>query len=31
MKPGTVTIAGNPAKDMAPGTYNNILKQAGLK
>jgi predicted RNA binding protein YcfA (HicA-like mRNA interferase family) len=31
VKAGTVTIAGNPGKDMAPGTYNNILKQAGVK
>jgi predicted RNA binding protein YcfA (HicA-like mRNA interferase family) len=31
VKPGTVTIAGKPGHDMAPGTYNNILKQAGLK
>jgi predicted RNA binding protein YcfA (HicA-like mRNA interferase family) len=30
-KTGTVTIAGHPTSDMAPGTYNNILKQAGLK
>ena len=31
MKPGKVTIAGHPSVDMAKGTYNNILKQAGLK
>jgi len=30
-KPGVVTIAGHPSDDMAAGTYNNILKQAGLK
>jgi predicted RNA binding protein YcfA (HicA-like mRNA interferase family) len=30
-KTGTVTVAGKPSQDMAPGTYNNILKQAGLK
>ena len=30
-KPGKVTIAGHPAADMDKGTYNNILKQAGLK
>jgi predicted RNA binding protein YcfA (HicA-like mRNA interferase family) len=30
-KPGTVTVAGHPGQDMAPGTCNNILKQAGLK
>ena len=30
-KPGRVTIAGKPNDDLAPGTYNSILKQAGLK
>ena len=30
-KPGTVTIAGHPGHDMAPGTLNSVLKQAGLK
>jgi predicted RNA binding protein YcfA (HicA-like mRNA interferase family) len=30
-KPGKVTISGKLGADMAPGTYNNILKQAGLK
>jgi predicted RNA binding protein YcfA (HicA-like mRNA interferase family) len=30
-KPGVVTVPGTPAKDMAVGTLNNILKQAGLK
>ncbi|MCE5279218.1 MAG: type II toxin-antitoxin system HicA family toxin [Planctomycetaceae bacterium] len=30
-KPGRVTIAGKPSEDLAPGTYNSILKQAGLK
>jgi predicted RNA binding protein YcfA (HicA-like mRNA interferase family) len=30
-KPGLVTVPGNPGKDMAVGTLNNILKQAGLK
>jgi predicted RNA binding protein YcfA (HicA-like mRNA interferase family) len=30
-KPGRVTIAGNPSDDIAPGTLNSILKQAGLK
>jgi predicted RNA binding protein YcfA (HicA-like mRNA interferase family) len=30
-KPGRVTIAGLPADDLAPGTYNSILKQAGPK
>ena len=30
-KTGRVTIAGKPSDDLAPGTYNSILKQAGLK
>jgi predicted RNA binding protein YcfA (HicA-like mRNA interferase family) len=30
-KPGRVTIAGHPGDDLAPGTLNSILKQAGLK
>ena len=30
-KAGRVTIAGHPSDDLAPGTYNSILKQAGLK
>jgi len=30
-KNGRVTIAGHPSDDLAPGTYNSILKQAGLK
>jgi predicted RNA binding protein YcfA (HicA-like mRNA interferase family) len=30
-KPGRVTIAGNPKDDLAPGTLNSILRQAGLK
>jgi len=30
-KRGTVTIAGHPSKDLAPGTWNSILKQAGLE
>jgi len=30
-KPGRVTIAGKPSDDLAPGTMNSILKQAGLK
>ena len=29
-KPGTVTVAGKPSKDLAPGTWRSILKQAGL-
>jgi len=28
---GVVTIAGKPADDLARGTLNSILKQAGLK
>jgi predicted RNA binding protein YcfA (HicA-like mRNA interferase family) len=28
-KPGRVTIAGKPSDDLAPGTWNSILKQAG--
>ncbi len=31
VKPGRVTIAGNPGQDMATGTYNSVLKQAQLK
>jgi predicted RNA binding protein YcfA (HicA-like mRNA interferase family) len=30
-KPGRVTIAGKPSDELAPGTLNSILKQAGLK
>jgi predicted RNA binding protein YcfA (HicA-like mRNA interferase family) len=30
-KAGKVTVAGHPSEEMARGTYNNILKQAGLK
>jgi predicted RNA binding protein YcfA (HicA-like mRNA interferase family) len=30
-KKGRVTIAGKPSQDLAPGTFNSILKQAGLK
>jgi len=30
-KPGLVTIPGNRNDELAPGTLNNILKQAGLK
>jgi predicted RNA binding protein YcfA (HicA-like mRNA interferase family) len=30
-KRGLVTIAGKPGDDLAPGTKNSILKQAGLK
>ena len=28
---GLVTIAGKPGDELAPGTKNSILKQAGLK
>lgn len=31
IKPGTVTIPGHESKDLPPGTWNSILKQAGLK
>jgi predicted RNA binding protein YcfA (HicA-like mRNA interferase family) len=31
LKPGRVTVAGKPSDDLAPGTLNSILKQAGLK
>ncbi|MFY9658742.1 MAG: type II toxin-antitoxin system HicA family toxin [Methylocystis sp.] len=30
-KPGRVTVAGKPSDDVAPGTLNSIMKQAGLK
>jgi len=30
-KPGRVTIAGHPNDDLAPGTLNSALKQAGLR
>ena len=30
-KPGRVTVAGKPSDDLAPGTLNSILKQAGLR
>jgi predicted RNA binding protein YcfA (HicA-like mRNA interferase family) len=30
-KSGRVTVAGKPREDVAPGTENSILKQAGLK
>ncbi|MBT9489728.1 MAG: type II toxin-antitoxin system HicA family toxin [Rubrivivax sp.] len=30
-KPGTVTVAGSPNIDMPPGTFNSVMKQAGLK
>ena len=31
VKPGRVTVPGKPSDDVAPGTLNSILKQAGLK
>jgi predicted RNA binding protein YcfA (HicA-like mRNA interferase family) len=30
-KTGRVTVAGKPSDDLAAGTLNSILKQAGLK
>lgn len=30
-KRGLVTIAGKPSDELAPGTWNSIQKQAGLK
>ena len=30
-KPGRVTVPGKPPDDLAPGTLNSVLKQAGLK
>jgi predicted RNA binding protein YcfA (HicA-like mRNA interferase family) len=30
-KIGRVTVAGKPSDELAPGTLNSILKQAGLK
>ncbi|UJB68852.1 type II toxin-antitoxin system HicA family toxin [Acaryochloris sp. 'Moss Beach'] len=31
LKTGLVTVSGKPSDDLAPGTLNSILKQAGLK
>ena len=31
IKSGRVTVPGKPSDDLAPGTLNSILKQAGLK
>ncbi len=31
VKKGRVTIAGKPGKDIKAGTFNGVLKQAGLK
>lgn len=30
-KAGLVTVPGHPSDELAPGTLNSILKQAGLK
>lgn len=30
-KVGRVTVAGKPSEDLAPGTLNSVLKQAGLR
>lgn len=30
-KPGLVTVAGKPSDDLARGTLNSILRQAGLE
>jgi len=31
VKRGAVTVAGKPSHDLPPGTWNNIMKQAGIK
>jgi len=31
IKAGRVTVSGKPSDDLAPGTLNSILEQAGLK
>jgi predicted RNA binding protein YcfA (HicA-like mRNA interferase family) len=31
VKPGLVTVAGQAGEDIAKGTLNSVLKQAGLK
>jgi predicted RNA binding protein YcfA (HicA-like mRNA interferase family) len=31
VKKGLVTLAGQGSQDLAPGTLNSVLKQAGLK
>ncbi|MBM3942229.1 MAG: type II toxin-antitoxin system HicA family toxin [SAR202 cluster bacterium] len=31
IKPGRETVAGHLSDDLAPGTLNSILKQAGLR
>ena len=30
-KPGTVTVAGHPSRDLAPATLKSILRQAGIE
>ncbi|MEP7082225.1 MAG: type II toxin-antitoxin system HicA family toxin [Chloroflexota bacterium] len=30
-RPGIVTIAGRPSKDLAAGTWRSILRQAGIE
>jgi predicted RNA binding protein YcfA (HicA-like mRNA interferase family) len=30
-RPGLVTVPGHPGDDLARGTWNSIMKQAGLK
>lgn len=30
-KPGKVTVAGHPSEDSDDGTYESIMRQAGLK
>lgn len=30
-RPGRVTVAGKPSDELAPGTLNSILKQAGIQ
>ena len=30
-KPGTVTVAGKPGDDLAPGTWASIVKQARIE
>jgi predicted RNA binding protein YcfA (HicA-like mRNA interferase family) len=30
-KPGRVTVSGKASDEMPPGTFNSVLKQAGLK
>ena len=31
VKPGLVTVPGHPGDELAPGTLNSVLDQAGLK